>query len=269
MKKIYIVSIATISFLALATPVFADHSYSNRSSQTTYYSGSSVNNNWYSSSSNNGIVSTRSGGGYLFETNLSGSQEVPQVPNRASGNAGVWFGENGKDMNYWISAWSNDEKLTAAHLHCGDPGENGPVVVTLFHDVGKQTSGEIGRGYLSNSHIETGGASCDDTISYEIRNMSELSRAIREGRIYVNVHSQNYPNGVARGQLGMNFKNSSGNWNSNQSSSSYSWAQSYAQSGSGYSRSGASSSSSSGSRSYNYTNIGNSPGWDNQFWRSW
>jgi hypothetical protein len=109
MKKIFITSIAiaAVNMLAFAPQAFADHAYQNTSGKTkyyniNYYNGSSANNNWYSSSSNNGIVSTRSGGGYLFETNLSGSQEVPQVPNRVSGNAGVWFGENGKDMNYWI-----------------------------------------------------------------------------------------------------------------------------------------------------------------------
>jgi hypothetical protein len=282
MNKKAVIFVVCITSLTFAPKAFAYHMSGNMFNQNNVMMGMDSK---YSNST-----------GYLTEVSLSPDNEIPRVNSEVSGNAGVWFGENGKDMNYWLSAWSDNENLTAAHIHCGDPGENGPAIVTLFHDQGIQASGEIGRGYLSDGNIESGGASCDDVIGYEIRNLSDLSRAIREGRAYVNLHSQNYPNGVARGQLGTQSSNPNNNWSnqnwnnqSNQSNwwwnnynysssspwqtgSSSSWSQSNANSyansyAQGYAAGASAYANSSANTSvYSSSSSGN---WSDQFWRSW
>lgn len=141
--------------------------------------------------------------GWLFETQLKGINEVPSVtPEKISGNGGVWFGPNGAYMNFWLFVFAGNEKITSAHLHCGSPGENGPVVVELFESTtatGVSIEGELARAYLDNADIVA--ANCLSVIGRNIGNIDELADAILDELIYINVHSINYPNGVARGQL--------------------------------------------------------------------
>lgn len=131
-------------------------------------------------------------------TSLEGSQEVPPV---SSGVSGTFNLTNTDDASweYTLDVFDGDE-VTAAHLHCGDPGENGPAVVTLFSDPngtdvdGRLTSGDIDEGDIS-------AANCASTIGYDIGTLDDLEEAIDDGRVYVNVHTSSLPDGAARGQL--------------------------------------------------------------------
>lgn len=165
-----------------------------------------------------GAATTTGGGsdfwrGYLFETELRASAETHgATPAKASGHAGAWFAGDGQRFNYWFAVFS-EERVTGAHFHCGDPGEDGPIVVHTDNRLGNvmatssgtstRVYGEIGRAYLTNADIRSTGEGCTGTIGYPIRNLSDLARAMREGKIYANVHTATYPAGAARGQLTM------------------------------------------------------------------
>lgn len=140
-----------------------------------------------------------------YQTDLSGNNEVLSVSTTTSGSASVAFDGNGSNMTYSLTVYNGDE-ITAAHLHCGDPGENGPAVVTLFSDSnGTDVNGSLASGSIGNQEIND--VNCTSTIGHDIANVSDLAEAIQNGDIYVNVHSQAYPDGIARGQLPGNGNN--------------------------------------------------------------
>jgi hypothetical protein len=186
----------------------------NQGSSTTATSTATSTTN---TSSTGNTSSTNTSGtimGETFDTILLGKNEVPVVaPERVTGESGVWFWRDSqqdiRDFNYWLFAWSGSEKITDAHLHCGVPGQNGPIVVSLFHNAsGTTVNGQLSRAYVSSTDIESTGENCMNTIGYPIRNLKDLAKAIEEGKIYANVHSLNFPSGVARGQLPMGMSTS-------------------------------------------------------------
>jgi hypothetical protein len=131
-----------------------------------------------SSSSSTGYSSTASssassaGGERLM---LTGRNEVPPNPSNATGTATV---KVASDCSVTVNANVTGMAPTAAHIHTGAPGANGPVAVPLTK------SGE-------NTFTSTPGAKLNDT----------QCAAYKNGEAYVNVHSANYPNGELRGQL--------------------------------------------------------------------
>ena len=66
----------------------------------------------------------------VVSATLSGDKEVPPVKINATGSAGFSQPHFG-NMSYGIQL-SDIEKVTAAHIHQGKEGKNGPVIVTLF-----------------------------------------------------------------------------------------------------------------------------------------
>ncbi len=153
---------------------------------------SADNRDYYGGSGNSGSSSLNA------TAELSGAHEVPSVNSTTTGQAEVNRMSNGS-LTYSLSVMNGDE-ITAAHLHCGDPGENGPVVVGLFSNSGGvDVNGILSSGTISAGAIQ--GSQCSSTIGYTIATTQELAQAIVAGDIYVNVHSAAHPNGVARGQL--------------------------------------------------------------------
>jgi hypothetical protein len=88
--------------------------------------------------------------------------------------------------------------VTAAHLHCARPGENGSIVATLFSGGPTDVDGTLAQGTLTNASITAiSGGTCGAIVN----NIASLALAIDEGRIYTNVHSSANPGGEVRGQL--------------------------------------------------------------------
>ncbi|SFF17640.1 CHRD domain-containing protein [Nitrosomonas sp. Nm166] len=139
-----------------------------------------------------------------FEGFLTGAQEVTSpaggVVTDTSGVIEVEFDKGLSQAQFRLSV-SNGTGLTQAHLHCASAGVNGPVVVSLFGpadppvDVGEGST----EGILDNSKIIV--PSDTEACDVPVNNIASLAFAIRAGKIYANVHSTDFPNGVARGQL--------------------------------------------------------------------
>lgn len=144
-------------------------------------------------------MTANSNGGWVFETHMTGSEEVPPRSTDTTGDGGVWFGADGAGMRTWAIVWQGDE-ITKAHLHCGDPGENGPPVVTLYDNSnGADVNGILAQKTVSDSSIMD--ADCESVIGYNIDSVHDLAHAIENGDIYMNVHNEQYPDGVIRGQF--------------------------------------------------------------------
>jgi len=126
-----------------------------------------------------------------YETELSGENEVPPVETEASGEATMTLNEAGDELVYEIRV-EDIEGVVAAHVHCGDSDENGPIGVTLFSGGPVSPEGVLADGTVTapDSDNNCGWATLDDVVA-----------AIEDGDAYVNVHTQANPAGEIRGQL--------------------------------------------------------------------
>jgi len=115
---------------------------------------------------------------------LTGAAEVPGPgdPN-ASGTARITLNQGQGEVCFDLSWAGIDGTVTAAHIHVGSTTVAGDVVVPLF----------------------AGAFAGTDTASACIAGVSEvLIKDIRQNpeNYYVNIHSDVFPAGAVRGQLG-------------------------------------------------------------------
>jgi len=106
---------------------------------------------------------------------LTGAQEVPPVNTTATATGVV---EIAPDRSVSGAITTSGINATAAHIHEGAAGANGPVIVPMVKD------GE-------NKFVFPAGAKVTDA-QYD---------AYKAGRLYVNVHSAANPGGELRAQL--------------------------------------------------------------------
>ena len=128
-----------------------------------------------------------------FTINLTGSEEAPPVQTNATGTAEVSaFDISSDSISYGINA-TNIPGVTAAHTHLGKQGENGPIVVTFFKYDGPKPIDEV----------MVGGTITADKLEGPLKGkpLSELAVAGANGSLYINIHTEKYPNGEIRGQI--------------------------------------------------------------------
>ena len=126
-----------------------------------------------------------------FAANLTGQEEVPPVDTQATGHAIlVPILPSNQTIQYFVNV-TGVQGATQGHIHSGSQGENGPIVVTLFKfDSPQNTVFEKGNITASNLEGPMQGKTIPDLIT-----------AMKNGSTYVNVHTEQNPNGEARGQL--------------------------------------------------------------------
>jgi hypothetical protein len=95
---------------------------------------------------------------------------------------------------------SDPTNIVAAHFHCGKPGENGPIVFGLFSPGPLMLEGNTVRGTLTNTNANLA-ANCVPLIGRPVNNIAALALAMREGLVYLNIHTSAFPAGEIRGQL--------------------------------------------------------------------
>lgn len=106
---------------------------------------------------------------------LSGAQEVPPVTTEATGQSTIKIGDDKSVSGMLLVSRIN---ATAAHIHVGAKGTNGPVVVPLT-----KTS--------DTTFVVPADAKVND----------EQYASYKAGNLYLNVHSAAHPNGEIRAQL--------------------------------------------------------------------
>ena len=124
---------------------------------------------------------------------LSGGEEVPVIMTNATGWASFSLSRNGMALKYRIRV-KNMEGPTAAHIHLGAKGKNGPPIALI-----KITTSKIGKfsGTLAKGRI----TAQDLMTSYKGKALKDLIDAMKSGNTYVNVHTARYPDGEIRGQI--------------------------------------------------------------------
>ena len=129
--------------------------------------------------------------GYI--TVLNGKNEVPSHPDVTatgmsgfivnSGNSKVWYQIEGEGL----------KGVTQAHIHSGKASENGPVVATLFKGSKDTVNGALVQGSITADKLEG---------PLKGKSISDLVSLIDKSSAYVNVHTQSFPDGEIRGQIG-------------------------------------------------------------------
>ena len=126
-----------------------------------------------------------------FDAELSGGDEVPPVDTNATGIAN--FQDNVQTVNYQLSV-SDLVNVTQAHIHRGEEGENGKVVVTLYNTT--MPTGPMS-GLLSQGNITA--ANLVGPLAGQ--QLTALTSIMENGTAYVNVHTKEFPLGEIRGQI--------------------------------------------------------------------
>jgi CHRD domain/FG-GAP-like repeat len=115
-----------------------------------------------------------------FTAYLTGAQEVPATASSATGYARINVDEATLAVTYIVVFSGLTSAQTASHIHApAVVGVNGPVIVN-FGAVGGTSGTVSGTGTITAAGLAQ----------------------IRSGQGYVNVHSNNFPNGEIRGQIG-------------------------------------------------------------------
>lgn len=99
---------------------------------------------------------------------------------------------------YVYNATDRDNRITAGHLHAGVASVNGPVVVALFDGPPRNVNGLLIKGEFDNRDVV---GATGDVDAPTINSVGSLYQAIREGALYANVHSEEFPGGIIRGQI--------------------------------------------------------------------
>jgi CHRD domain-containing protein len=124
------------------------------------------------------------GEGRSFATTLTGAAEVPGPGDaNASGTALITLNQGQGEVCFELSWAGIDGTVTAAHIHVGGATVAGPVVVPLFVDAA-----------LPGTDSASGCVSASEELIKAIRHDPE--------NYYVNIHSDVFPAGAVRGQLG-------------------------------------------------------------------
>lgn len=142
----------------------------------------------------------------VFTALLTPEEEVPPTTSTSRGRAHFALSQQselGSVMQYQLIVHGG-ENVTAAHLHCAGRGISGPPIVNLYAgETRPSVNGELASGIITMRDILAAGATC----SPNIRTVAHLAQAIREGKVYANVHTTKYPNGEIRGQVMMHMPN--------------------------------------------------------------
>jgi hypothetical protein len=135
-----------------------------------------------------------------FRANLSGYQEVPAISSTASGTLSLSVNSAGTAISYTLTYSAlQGGAATGAHIHLGQAGVSGAVVIFLCGGGGKPACPAAG-GTFSNTITAT------DVLGVPAQgiaagDLAAVLKAMRNGVTYANVHSTVFPAGEIRGQI--------------------------------------------------------------------
>lgn len=116
----------------------------------------------------------------MFQVQLSGDQQVPAVQTNGTGTADLTYDPSTRMLQWSISYSGLSSPVTMAHLH-------GPAAA------GKNAKPEL---WLTKK-----GGTVENPITGEAKLTAAQARALREGELYINVHTKDHPAGELRGQV--------------------------------------------------------------------
>ena len=144
----------------------------------------------------------------------TGAQETADVDTDTTGFITLSFDEGFTEAEFEVNL-EDAEGITAAHLHCGTAGTDGDILATLFEGTFPESSSSSGS---SSSKSSSSSGDSDDTLLTDgalensdlagtdcdgitVSTVAALYQAIRNGSVYLNIHSEENTAGEVRAQL--------------------------------------------------------------------
>ncbi len=138
----------------------------------------------------NGFINSALGQ-QTFTAELTGGEEVPPVDTEATGTFNLVTVNQSSGYLLSVDELAN---ATMAHIHKGEEGENGKIVVTLYNAT---MPASISQGLLSQGNITA--ANLEGPLAGQ--QLADLIDIMDNGTAYVNVHTKDFPLGEIRGQI--------------------------------------------------------------------
>ncbi|WP_284618564.1 CHRD domain-containing protein [Aquabacterium humicola] len=150
-------------------------------------------------------VTARADGPPEMRAQLSGYNEVPAVSTKASGYFKMRIDRQDATIAWELHYEGIETPVLQAHIHFGQHSVNGGISVFLCTNLGNGPAGTqacpAGQATLSGTitAVDVLGPGGQGLAASEF---DELLAAMRSGVTYANVHSQQFPGGEIRGQIG-------------------------------------------------------------------
>ncbi len=142
----------------------------------------------------------KNAGQFVFKSQLSGAQETPNAADtEATGRVRARFARDLSGVHIRLKVSGINSMVVAGHFHCALAGLNGPVAVGLLQPGPLSEIGADTQVTLTNDNFT--GADCTGSVGRPVTNIASLYFAMREGMIYLNLHTPDYPGGELRGQM--------------------------------------------------------------------
>lgn len=144
-----------------------------------------------------------------FTATLSGKEVIPPVKTDGTGIANFQAGEN---LLYYQINVLNAGKITSVQINHGAVGTNGDAIVTLIESKDDDDVNLIGNiptltgvastKQSSSSFSASGNVNVADlTGPFKDKTIADLVIAMQSGETYVNVQTEDHPEGELRGQI--------------------------------------------------------------------
>jgi hypothetical protein len=132
-----------------------------------------------------------------FKATITGDQVVPPVKTEATGDAVFKVEKDGSELHYTLNV-KGIRGVLMAHIHLGEKGKNGPVVVWLYPSKPKpklipsELNGQLAGGTITEKSLMG---------PLKGKPLSDLIKDIKEGKTFVMVHTKKHKTGEIRGQI--------------------------------------------------------------------
>lgn len=139
----------------------------------------------------------RSGG--VFRAELRGFNQVPPILSPGTGTFRMRVADDGMSAEYELSFSNLTTPAVVSHIHFGHPTDNGGIMVFLCGGGGKPAC--PGRGGTVTGTITAGDVVAVPGQGVAAGDLAGVLDIIRRGLAYVNVHTEQFPDGEIRGQI--------------------------------------------------------------------
>src|SRR5690242_16391565 len=138
---------------------------------------------------------------------LTGYEEVPAVSTTASGEFIATIAPNGNSIEYTESYSGLQAPVTQSHIHVGQLGVNGSIVIFLCQTSANPDPTGLApqcpqegtvSGTITPSNVIAGSTATQQLVAGDL---TAVLTAIQAGAAYANVHTTVSPGGEIRGQI--------------------------------------------------------------------